>query len=106
MAHRFTCPRLPLSLMKVRSEASIPRPAFLALRTRPLRLKRPGFGSGELVNLNTATAGELESLPGIGPSKAAAIIENRPYATIDELERVPGIGAKTVAQLRDRVTAP
>lgn len=61
-------------------------------------------GSGGLINLNTATATELESLPGIGPSKAAAIMANRPYTTVDDLERVPGIGARTLDQLRPLVT--
>ena len=61
-------------------------------------------GIGGLINLNHATAGELETLPGIGPSKAEAIIVNRPYSAIDDLTRVPGIGAKTVEQLRALVT--
>jgi competence protein ComEA len=47
----------------------------------------------------------LATLPGIGPSKAAAIIENRPYASVDDLERVPGIGAKTIERLRDLIVA-
>jgi competence protein ComEA len=59
---------------------------------------------GGLININTATATELETLPGIGPSKAAAIVANRPYRTVDELERVPGIGARTLEQLRALVT--
>jgi len=61
-------------------------------------------GAGGLINLNTATAAELETLPGIGPSKAAAIVANRPYTTVDDLERVPGIGARTLDQLRPLVT--
>lgn len=60
--------------------------------------------SAGLVNLNTATATDLESLPGIGPSKAAAIIANRPYSTVEDLDRVPGIGASTLEQLRPLVT--
>jgi competence protein ComEA len=60
-------------------------------------------GVGQGININVATAVELETLPGIGPSKAQAIIEHRPYSTVDELERVPGIGAKTVEQLRASV---
>lgn len=57
-----------------------------------------------LIDLNTATQAELETLPGIGASKAAAIIANRPYATVDDLDRVPGIGPSTLDQLRPLVT--
>jgi competence protein ComEA len=59
---------------------------------------------GGLINLNRAAPAELETLPGIGASKAAAIVANRPYTSIEDLERVPGIGAKTVEQLRPLVT--
>jgi len=63
----------------------------------------PGLAGG-LVNVNTATAAELESLPGIGASKAADIIAGRPYAVVDDLDRVPGIGTATLEQLRPLVT--
>lgn len=65
---------------------------------------RTALANSGLVNVNLASPTELETLPGIGASKAAAIVANRPYATIDDLERVPGIGAKTVEQLRPLVT--
>lgn len=55
------------------------------------------------VNINQADAAELELLPGIGPSRAQAIIANRPYSSIDDLERVPGIGPATLEQLRPYV---
>lgn len=58
----------------------------------------------ELVNINTATVAELDTLPGIGPSLAEAIIANRPYSSLDDLDRVPGIGPAKLDDLRDRVT--
>lgn len=65
-------------------------------------------GSGALVNLNTATAAELETLPGIGPALAQRIVEERaangPYASADDLTRVRGIGPATVDKLRALVT--
>lgn len=57
------------------------------------------------LDLNEATIEALESLPGIGPSKAADILayreENGPFAKVDDLINVPGIGPSTVEALRD-----
>lgn len=54
------------------------------------------------VDLNGAPAEELESLPGIGPTLARAIIEGRPYASVDALRRVPGIGPVRLQAVRAR----
>jgi competence protein ComEA len=64
-------------------------------------------GAG-LLNLNQASAADLEELPGIGAALAARIIERRntkgPYQSIDELREVRGIGEKLFAQIAPLVT--
>ncbi|MCL2924597.1 MAG: DUF655 domain-containing protein [Trichodesmium sp. MAG_R04] len=59
------------------------------------------------INLNTATAEELEILPGVGPKLAERIIQarkNKPFASLADLDQVPGIGPKMLDKLNDRVT--
>lgn len=51
-----------------------------------------GPNTNSLININTASEAELDTLPGVGPSTAQKIIENRPYGSIDELLDVSGIG--------------
>jgi competence protein ComEA len=70
-----------------------------------------GTASGSstgLININTASATELEGLSGIGEVLAATIIEyrdqNGPFATIDDLMDVSGIGPATLEEIRDQVT--
>ncbi|RIH85227.1 ComE operon protein 1 [Meiothermus luteus] len=55
------------------------------------------------VSLNTASQAEIESLPGVGPTLARRIIENRPYRSVEELERVKGIGPKLLERLKPLV---
>ncbi|HVI00560.1 MAG TPA: helix-hairpin-helix domain-containing protein [Enhygromyxa sp.] len=59
------------------------------------------------VNINTASAAELELLPGIGPSIAARIVDYRtehPFKERNHIMRVKGVGQKTFAKIKDYLT--
>jgi len=56
------------------------------------------------VDLNTATAEELETLPGVGPAHAKEIIAARPFKSIDDLAKVKGIGEARARVLKELVT--
>lgn len=60
------------------------------------------------VNLNTATVAELDSVKGIGPSKAQAIVDyrakNGPFKSLDDLKNIKGFGDKSIARMKDELT--
>lgn len=62
----------------------------------------------ESVNINTASAAELEALPGIGPALAQRIVDHRqqhgPFASVDDLLDVPGIGRAKLEALKGAAT--
>jgi competence protein ComEA len=63
---------------------------------------------GALIDVNSASGAQLETLPGIGPALAGAIIAERDrrggFRSVNELREVRGIGDARFADLRDRVT--
>lgn len=68
--------------------------------------QEPAVPAGQ-VNLNTASAEELQRLPGVGPSRAVAIVayrEQHPFRRIEELMRIRGIGRATFRRLRPMLT--
>jgi competence protein ComEA len=85
----FTAAAHPMAQSAADSKAALDKPAFV-------------------VNLNTATAADLERLPGIGPTAALRIIEYRqkrgPFKKIEELMNVQGVGEKTFLTLKPQIT--
>ncbi len=83
------CLGLALSSVSVMAQKSAPEPAAK-------------------INLNTATAEQLQSIPGIGPSTAKAIVDYRAkvgkFNNIDEVINVKGIGEKKFLKIKDRLT--
>ena len=65
-------------------------------------------GAFAAVNINTATKAELESLNGIGPVKAQAIIDyrtkNGPFKSLEDVDKVPGVGAGIMAKIKNEVS--
>ena len=57
----------------------------------------------ERINVNTASATELENLPGVGPKMAAKLIAGRPYSSMNDLDKVKGIGPSMLKKLEPRV---
>lgn len=73
-----------------------------------VRMEPTSSRSSNLININTATQSELESLSGIGPAYAKAIIqyrlENGPFEKIEEIQEVKGIGPVTFEKIRPFIT--
>jgi len=70
---------------------------------QPETAVNPKLKPGQTININTATLEQLDSLLGIGPVKAKAIVAGRPYAKIEDIMKVKGIKEKTFAKIKDYI---
>ena len=61
--------------------------------------------AGELVDINSASAEELDKLPGVGPARAKAIIASRPYGGKDDLNNRKIIPPNVYNQIKDKIIA-
>lgn len=98
--------RINLALAVVEGQhIYVPRMGEVDLPVQPLSQR---LSSGLKVNINTADATALESLPGIGPTLAQRILDYRqaqgPFARIEDIQEVSGIGPATFAKIQDLIT--
>ena len=61
--------------------------------------------TSDTVNINTASPGELDALPGVGKTTAEKIIDNRPFGSVDELLSKKIVGKKVFEEIKDKVSA-
>jgi competence protein ComEA len=79
-------------------------PAPTSAKTTVSPKATPKTPAGQKVDINTAAKEDLDTLPGIGPVKAQAIIEARPFKTIEDIMKVKGIKEGEFSKIRDLIT--
>jgi competence protein ComEA len=95
-----TAPGAVPSASEVKQKASAAQQAG----TEKVEKTKSKLAAGQHVNINTATKEELDALPGIGPKKAQAIIDGRPYNAPEDIMKVKGIKQKTYDKIKDLIT--
>ena len=88
---------------------AVQTPTLSAAQSKPAsRTTTAKPATGKVVNINTASAAELNGLPGIGAKTAALIVEyrqkNGPFKKVEELMNVRGIGEKNFLKLKPQIT--
>ena len=102
------CPRMPAAPTApaaatpapAQPEAAKPQPAAGAKEKQ----EAPKLAPGERININTASLEDLDKLPDVGPVKAQAIIEGRPYKSPEDIMKVKGIKEGIYNKIKDHIT--
>jgi len=100
-------PEAPPSPAKAASPTVAPAPSAPAPQKAPAKTSATAPAKrapGQKVNINTATKEQLDALPEIGPVKAQAIIDGRPYKKIEDIMKVKGIKQGTFNKIKDSIT--
>jgi comEA protein len=101
--------RMVLSIAAAACLLAVHTPAASAAQSKPAtRTSAAKPAAGKPVNINTASAAELDALPGIGAKTAALIVEyrqkNGPFKKIEELMNIRGVGEKNFLKLKDQIS--
>jgi DNA uptake protein ComE-like DNA-binding protein len=97
--------RFILSLLAAVALIAAPAAAQNAAKKAPAKAAASAPAAGPVIDLNTATAQELKSLPGIGDAYAAKIIQNRPYSNKSQIVSKAGVPQATYDKIKDQVIA-
>ena len=97
-----------VAMAAIPAAAAQQSPAGSAKSAAPAKSAKPAASPAGLVNLNTATQAQLESLPGVGAKAAEAILEyrekNGKFKKVEDLMNVRGVGEKSFLKLKPLVT--
>lgn len=63
-----------------------------------------GVSTGGLVNINSASSAELDTLPGIGPATASKIIASRPYSSLNDLVLKKAVSSSVFEKIKDKIS--
>jgi len=98
-----SAPAVPTPSSAGKTAVSVPpSPKVSAQVEKPAAANK--LAPGQKVNINTASKEELEILPGIGPAKAQAIIDGRPYNSSEDVMKIKGIKQGIFNKIKDNIT--